>query len=173
MRGFTQVYGVDYLETYSPVVKLTSLRTILTLAACFDWEIECFDFNSAYLNGELEESEEIYMEQPPGYEEGGKDFVKRLKKALYGLKQVGRRWYDTFKRELADLGFRASAADPAVFYTWINNKIIIVAAHVDDCAMTGSSGKLITVYKAKLNDKFPLTDLGPISWLLGIKVTQD
>ena len=139
-RGFSQIYGVDYLDTYSPVAKLASFWTILALAArfnwevecfdwevecfnwevecfnwevecfnweveCFNWEVECFDFNSAYLNGELEESEEIYMEQLLGYEEGGKDFVKRLRKALYGLKQAGRRWYDTFKRELADLGF--------------------------------------------------------------------
>jgi len=139
----------------------------------FDWEVECFDFNSAYLNGELEDSEEIYMEQPPGYEEGGKDFVKRLRKALYGLKQAGRRWYDTFKRELADLGFRASAADPGVFYAQIRGNILIVAAHVDDCAMTGNSGRLITVYKAKLNDKFPLTDLRPIHSLLGIEVTHN
>jgi len=172
-RGFSQIYGVDYLDTYSPVAKLASFRTILALAARFDWEVECFDFNSAYLNGELEESEEIYMEQPPGYEEGGKDFVKRLRKALYGLKQAGRRWYDTFKRELADLGFCASAADPGVFYARIGDSILVVAAHVDDYTMTGESGKLITVYKAKLNDKFPLTNLGPISLLLGIQVTCD
>ena len=172
-RGFSQVYGVDCLETYSPVAKLTSFRTILALAARFDWEIQCFDFNAAYLNGELEESEEIYMEQPPGYEEGGKDFVKKLKKALYGFKQAGRRWYDTFSREFADLGFRARAADPGVFYARIKDKLLILAGHVDDCAMTGSSGKLITTYKSKLNDKFALTDLGDISWLLGIKVTRD
>jgi hypothetical protein len=60
--------------------------------------------------------EEIYMKQLPGYEEGGKDFVKRLKKALYGLKQAGCRWYDTFSHELANLGFCASAANPGVFY---------------------------------------------------------
>ena len=172
-RGFSQIYSVDYLDTYSPVAKLASFRTILALAARFDWEVECFDFNSAYLNGELEELEEIYMEQPPGYEEGGKDFVKRLRKALYGLKQAGHRWYDTFKCKLADLGFRASAADPGVFYARIDSNILVIAAHVDDCAMTGHSGKLITVYKAKLNDKFPLTDLRSINSLLGIQVTCD
>jgi len=171
--GFSQIYGVDYLDTYSPVAKLASFWTILTLAAHFDWEVECFDFNSAYLNGELEDTEEIYMEQLPGYEEGSKDFVKQLRKALYGLKQAGRRWYDTFKRELADLGFHASAADPRVFYTRIWGNILIVTAHVDNCAMTGNSGRLITVYKAKLNDKFPLTDLRPIHSLLGIEVTRD
>ena len=162
---------MDYLDTYSPVAKLASFQTILALAAHFDWEVKCFDFNSAYINGELEESEEIYMEQPPGYEKGGKDFVKRLRKALYRLKQVGRRWYDTFKRELADLGFQASTANPGVFYTQINSSILVIAVHVDDCVMTGHSSKLITVYKAKLNDKFPLTDLGPINSLLRIQVT--
>jgi hypothetical protein len=172
-RGFSQVYSIDYLETYLPVAKLMSFCTILALAAQFNWEIQCFDFNAVYLNGELEELEEIYMEQLPGYEEGGKDFVKRLKKALYGLKQVGHRWYDTFLHELTNLGFCASAANPGVFYTWIKGKLLILAAHVDDCTMTRSSGKLITAYKSKLNDKFPLTDLSDISWLLGIKVTHD
>ena len=114
-RGFTQVYGVDYLETYSPVAKLASLQTILALAARLGWDIICFDFNAAYLNGELEESEEIYMEQALGYAEGRAGFIKRLKKALYRLKQVGRRWYDTFAQELADLRFYPSAADPGVF----------------------------------------------------------
>jgi len=172
-QGFSQIYGVDYLDTYSPIAKLASFQTILALTAHFDWEVECFDFNSAYLNGELEDTEEIYMEQPLGYEEGGKDFVKQLRKALYRLKQVGRRWYDTFKRKLADLGFRTSATDPGVFYARIQGNILIVAAHVDDCVMTGNSGRLITVYKAKLNDKFPLTDLGPIHSLLRIEVTHD
>ena len=173
MRGFSQIYGVDYLDTYSPVAKLASFRTILALATRFDWEVECFNFNSAYLNGELEDTEEIYMEQPPGYDEGSKDFVKRLRKALYGLKQAGCRWYDTFKHKLADLGFCTSATDPRVFYARIRGNILIVAAHVDDCAMTGNSGKLITVYKAKLNDKFPLMDLGPIHSLLGIEVIRN
>src|SRR6266581_9746892 len=80
-RGFTQVYGVDYLETYSPVAKLASLQTILALAARLGWDIICFDFNAAYFNGELEVAAAIYMEQALGYAEGGAGFVKRLKKA--------------------------------------------------------------------------------------------
>ena len=72
---------------------------------------------------------------------------------------MGRRWYDTFKHELADLGFCASTTDPRVFYAQIKCKILILTAHINNCTMTGSSGKLITMYKAKLNDKFLLTDL--------------
>ena len=154
-------------------MKLTSFWKILTLTMHFDWEVKCFNFNAAYLNGELKDSEEIYMEQLLGYEKGGKDFVKRLCKALYRLKQVGHRWYNTFSYELANLGFYASGTNPRVFYTQIKHKILILTTHVDNCTMTGSLGKLITIYKGKLNDKFPLTDLGPVHWLLGIKVKHN
>ncbi len=90
-KGFMQVYGVDYFDTYSPVAKLSSIRLILALAARHDWEVKSFDFNSAYLNGELSDKEEIFMQEPLGYEtkEGGPS-VKRLLKSLYGLKQAGR-----------------------------------------------------------------------------------
>jgi hypothetical protein len=66
-RGFTQVYGEDYFNTYSPVARLCSFRLILALAARYDWDIESFDFVGAYLNGELDSNEEIYMQSPPGY----------------------------------------------------------------------------------------------------------
>ena len=171
-RGFTQIYGTDYFETYSPVAKLTSFRTILALAAREDWDIDCFDFDGAYLNGELSEDEEIYMENPPGYDEDD-DTVKRLKKSLYGLKQAGRKWYDTLKRTLADLGFRVSNADPGVFHAHDGDHPTIIAVHVDDCAITGSSPELLQDYKQKINDRHSITDLGPIHWLLGIKVTRD
>ncbi len=71
-RGFTQIYGVDYFSTYSPVTKLTSIRLILALAAHHDWDIESFDFDGAYLNGELQQNETIYMESPPGFTDNSK-----------------------------------------------------------------------------------------------------
>ena len=171
-RGFTQIYGTDYFETYSPVAKLSSLRTILALAAHEDWDIDCFDFDGAYLNGELGEDEDIYMKNPPGYNEDD-DTVKHLKKSLYGLKQAGRKWYDTLKRTLADLGFRVSDADPGVFHARNANHPIIIAVHVDDCTITSSSAELVQDYKQKINARHSITDLGPIHWLLGIKVTRD
>jgi hypothetical protein len=91
--GFTQIYGVDYFTTYSPVAKLTSFRTILAIAARHDWEIKSFDFIGAYSNGELDANEELYMQAPPGYDSDLR-VVKRLLKLLYGSKQAGRRWYN-------------------------------------------------------------------------------
>jgi Reverse transcriptase (RNA-dependent DNA polymerase) len=102
-RSFTQIYGVDYFDTFSPVMKLASIRTILTLAARHDWDVDTFDFNSAYLNGELGEEEEIYMQEPPGFEESTGS-VKWLRKSLYRLKQARRWWYDTLTCTLNNLG---------------------------------------------------------------------
>ena len=171
-QGFTQIHGTDYFETYSPVAKLTSFRAILALAAREDWDIDCFDFNGAYLNGELSKEEDIYMKNPPGYDEDN-DTVKHLKKSLYGLKQAGRKWYDTLKRTLADLGFSVSSADPGVFHAYVDNHRTIIAVHVDDCAITSSSGEQMQDFKKKINERHSITDLGPIHWLLGIKVTRD
>ena len=125
-------------------------------------------------NGELDKDEEIYMQEPLGYETGsGGSSVKRLRKSLYGLKQAGRKWYDALRRILVDLGFRVSSADPGVFYARIDDHILIPAVHVDGCVMTGSSAKVISLYKCKLNKCYVLTDLGPIHWLLGIKITHN
>ena len=88
--GFTQVYGVDYFNTFLPIAKLASFCTILAIAAKSDWEIKSFDFNGVYLNGKLDEHEEIYMQFPPGYDTQKENMVKWLHKLLYGLKQAGR-----------------------------------------------------------------------------------
>ena len=115
---------MDYFSTYSLVAKLTSFRTILTIAARHDWEIESFDFNGAYLNGKLDTNEQIFMQAPPGYESDPR-IVKKLLKSLYGLKQAGRCWYDTLTHALKSLGFRASMADPGVFIACVNGHILI------------------------------------------------
>jgi hypothetical protein len=88
-RGFTQIYSINYYDTYSPVAHLASFHLILAIAAQNNWEVEAFDFNSAYLNGELNTDEEIYMQEPLGYKTVTEDGVKKLLKALYGLKQAG------------------------------------------------------------------------------------
>jgi hypothetical protein len=172
-RGFTQIYGVDYYDTYSPVARISSLRAVLAIAAHNDWEIESFDFNGAYLNGELDEDEEIYMQPPPGYDFEYEGEVLKLEKSLYGLKQAGRRWYETLSRALIDLGFWISENDPGIFIKYIDEDILILVIYVDDCTLTGSSAELIDEYIDILDSIFSLTHLGPIYWLLGIKIIRD
>jgi Reverse transcriptase (RNA-dependent DNA polymerase) len=145
---------------------------ILAIAACNNWDIKSFNFVGAYLNGELDENEEIYMQSPLGYESDAKT-IRRLQKSLYGLKQVGCKWYDTLVCALMSLGFQTTCTDLGVFYACVDKHVLILAVHVDDCIFTGSSNELIVLYKKKLNACYVLTDLGPLHWLLGIKVTRN
>ena len=172
MRGFTQIYGVDYFNTFSLVTCLVSFRVLMALTACFGWELEAFDFNAVYLNGELNEGEEIFMQEPPGYESLG-EFIKLLLKAIYRLKQAAVKWYHILCKALIDLGFHVSSVDPGMFYVWIGEHLLMFMVHVDDCGMTGDSPKLIALYKRKLNNRHTLTELRPVHWLLRIKVTRD
>lgn len=171
-RGYTQKYGLDYFDTYAPVAKLPSFRIILAIAGRNGWPVETFDFNSAYLNSKLDE--EVYLEQPPGFEfRNRRKYVLRLKKALYGLKQGGRKWYETLCQALTDLSFKRSEADWGVFYKHEPPHITVLAMHVDDCMITGDHHPRILTYRDELNRRYKLTELGPISWLLGIKVSRD
>ena len=113
-QGFSQREGVDFSETFAPVVKSTSLRIFLAICAEHGWRIRQMDIKSAYLNGTI--SEDIYMRQPKGYEEPGREhLLTKLKKGLYGLKQAGREWYATLHDFLVGLGFRRTHADHSVF----------------------------------------------------------
>ena len=173
-RGFTQIYGIDYYETYAPVAKLASFRLILALSARNGWVVDTFDFDSAYLNSELGDDEVIYLEQPVGHEtKDRKAYVWRLLKTLYGLKQGAKNWYDALFRALVELGFKRTEADHGVFHKQIGRDIIILAVHVDDCMVAGSSTMLVSKFKVEMNKKYKLTDLGPANWLLGIKISRD
>ena len=167
-KGFTQIYGVDYYETYAPVARLASFRILLAIAARNGWPVHSFDFDSAYLNSKFEEDEVIYVEQPPGYEtKDRKGWVWRLWKALYGLKQGARNWYKSLCKALEELGFTRIEADHSVFIKRMGNNLIILAVHVDDCAVIGNSMVLIKKFMVEMNKKYKLTDTGPTSWLLG------
>ena len=114
-KGFSQEEGIDYNETFSPVVKPTTVRLVLALAAQFNWSLRQLDVTNAFLHGLLHE--EVYMTQPQGFVSKlhPSDFVCRLKKSLYGLKQAPRAWNERFTSFLPSLGFQASPADPSLF----------------------------------------------------------
>ena len=174
-KGFTQIYGVDYYETYAPVARLSSFWLLLAIAAQNSWPIDTFDFDSAYLNSVLGEEETIYMEQLLGYETGDRRYwVWRLHKTLYGLKQGARNWYEALRKALLELEFEWTEADHGVFVKKLcSGGVVIVAVHVDDGLVTGSSKPFINKFKVEMNKKYKLTDLGPTNWLLGIKINQD
>ena len=177
-QGFSQVPGVDYFDTFAPVARLASIRTVLAFAAAEDYETGQIDIKGAYLNGKLTEDEVIYMKQPPGYEErggaSGRVKVLRLVKTLYGLKQAGRRWYQMLVWIMTKLGFSRCGGDQAVFFRRCEktNVLIIVLVHVDDCSIVGKTKALVNRFKVEIAKFVDITDLGDLHWILGIEVRR-
>ena len=176
-QGFSQVPGVDYFDTYAPVATLTSIRTVLALAARLNFELHQIDIKGAYLNGKLTDDEAIYMRQPPGFESPDHpNKVCCLRKMLYGLKQSGRRWYQRLVEILVnELGFTQCAVDQAVFLRRREKpgEHIIVVVHVDDCTIAARTMKEIVELKETIRKHVEITDLGELHWLLGIEVMRN
>lgn len=115
IRGFTQKKGLDFFDTYSPVIRISTIRTIIALAAINDYVIHQMDVKTAFLNGDIEEK--IYIIQPEGFVVEGKDnMVCRLKKSLYGLKQAPKQWYEKFNSTLLDGGFEVNTSDSCLLF---------------------------------------------------------
>ena len=113
-RGNEQEEGLDYIETFSPVVRSATIRTVLHVAVTKKWSLKQLDVQNAFLHGDLKER--VIMKQPPGFENPDKpDYVWRLKKAIYGLKQAPRTWFDKFSFFLLDFEFKCSFSDPSLF----------------------------------------------------------
>ena len=137
VKGFNQKKGIDFDEIFSPVVKMTSIRTVLGLATTLDLEVEQMDVKTAFLHGNLEE--EIYMEQPEGFKVQGKEnHVCRLKKSLYGLKQAPRQWYKKFESIMSVQSYKKTTSDHCVFVRkFADGDFIILLLYVDDILIVG------------------------------------
>ncbi|GBE87024.1 hypothetical protein SCP_1002700 [Sparassis crispa] len=170
-QGYSQIPGMDFLETFAPVVRLESIRAILALAVVNNWEIGQMDVKGAYLNGDLQE--EIYMRQPEGFDDGS-GRICRLRKTLYGLKQSGREWNRKLHRELTELGYKRLEADPCV-YLWERKEgeVQIITVWVDDLLLFTNSPKLMEELKRDLQDLFEVTDLGEPQKIVGIEIERD
>ncbi|KAG8492723.1 hypothetical protein CXB51_010438 [Gossypium anomalum] len=172
VKGYSQQQGVDFFETFAPVARLDTIRFLFALAAQKQWKVHQLDVKSAFLNGFLKE--EIFIEQPEGFEVSGEEHkVYRLKKALYGLKQVPRAWYDRIDACLSRLGFTKSISEPTLYVKKDENEtLLIVSLYVDDLLVTGSKDELIEDFKKQMQDIFEMTDLGLMTYFLGMEVNQ-
>ena len=160
-KGYSQTYGIDYDETFAPVAKMSTVRTLISCAANFDWPLYQLDVKNAFLHGDLKE--EVYMEIPPGFttaETEGK--VLRLKKSLYGLKQSPRAWFDRFKRAILAMGYKQCNGDHTLFYLCSKNHITILAVYVDDIVITGDDTLKMVRLKENLRREFEIKDLGQL-----------
>jgi hypothetical protein len=169
-RGFSQKEGEDYDKTFSPVARYTSIRAIMSLAASMGWSLHKMDVKKTFLNGEIEE--EVYIEQPQGFEVHSRDtHACRLKKSLYVLKQAPRAWYDRIDNYLMRLGFSKSHADPNIYYKVVNNAPVILLLYVDDLILIGEES-LIIQCKKELASEFDMKYLGLMHYYLGLEVWQ-
>ncbi|KAM1053550.1 hypothetical protein ACFX2I_000976 [Malus domestica] len=171
-KGYCQQYGIDYAEVFAPVARLDTIRVVISLAAQKNWGIYQLDVKSAFLHGEIEE--EVFVDQPPGYEQKGHESkVYRLKKALYGLKQTPRAWYSRIESYFIEEGFNKCPHEYTLFIkTAREGKILIACLYVDDLIFTGNDETMFEKFKKSMTAEFDMTDLGKMRYFLGIEVIQ-
>lgn len=172
-KGYSQVAGIDYNETFSPTANLTSVRSLMQLAAQHDLDLHQMDVKTAYLHAPIDC--EVYMEQPEGFKvksETGEELVCKLNKSLYGLKQSGRNWNKTLHDFLTDNGFIQNPADHCVYSKQTESERVILLIWVDDLIIAARDNQTVTNVKEMLGAKFKMKDLGKLKHFLGIDFTQ-
>ena len=168
-RGFSQQYGLDYDETFSPVAKLTTIQVLLALAANRDWSLWQMHVKNAFLHGELDR--EIYMGQPMGFQsEDHPEHVCKLKKALYGLRQAPRAWYGKIAEFLTHSGYSVTSADSSLFVKAKGGRTAIVLVYVDDLIITGDCEEENLQTKKNLSVRFQMKELGQLNHFLGLEI---
>lgn len=174
-KGFQQKEGVDYFETFARTGMYKTMRIGLVLAAKWDHELDQLDVPTAFLNAEVDE--DVYMELPEGYRAGKEHLVCKLRKSLYGLKQAPRNWYLLFSGFLqSKLGFKASVSDPCLLYKRSRTgRLILLFLFVDDCQVSyhAEDRQEWNELKAMLVERFRTKDLGPSTWILGMRIVRD
>ncbi|KAH9667565.1 retrovirus-related pol polyprotein from transposon TNT 1-94-like protein [Citrus sinensis] len=173
VKGYAQKECIDFNEIFSLMVRLTTVRIVLAMCATFDLHLEQLDVKTAFLHGELEE--EIYMLQPEGFAETGKEnLVCRLNKSLYGLKQVPMCWYKRFDSFIMSLGYNRLSSDHCAYYKrFEDNDFIILLLYVDDMLVAGPNKDRIQELKAQLAREFEMKGLRPANKILGMQIHRD
>ena len=168
-NGRRQREGIDFNETFAAIAKLPSVRAVLVNAASQGWEIHQIDIKNAYLNAELTET--VYMRPPTGYLKPGQEGkVCKLLKCLYGTKQAGFEWYQTLCEFFGEIRFTCSSVDHAVFFKLGTELSSVISVSTDDMAVTGNTIEAIHWVKERFKERFEVSDLGEIKWLLGHEV---
>ena len=153
-KGYTQQYGLDYYDTFSPVAKIASVRLLLSMATMRSWPLFQLDIKNVFLHGDL--AEEVYMEQPPSFvAQGESGLVCKLHRSLYGLKQSPRAWFSRFSSVVQEFDMIRSAADHSVFYHHSSTrKCIYLIVYVDDIVISGTDQDGIQKLKQHLFSHF-------------------
>uniref|UniRef100_A0AAV1UKJ8 Integrase catalytic domain-containing protein n=1 Tax=Peronospora matthiolae TaxID=2874970 RepID=A0AAV1UKJ8_9STRA len=167
-KGFRQKYGIDYTETFSPVVKYVTLRMVIAISKHFGWPIDQLDVVTAFLYGVMKE--QVFCVIPEGVELDSTFDCLELVKSIYGLKQASRVWNETFDEYVCSIGFQVSDFDPCLYIKTSDGHCVFILVYVDDVLVTGSSLELIAQTKNDLKTRFEMTDSGKCAFVLGIEL---
>jgi hypothetical protein len=169
-----QTECIDFVETFASLAKCQSIRCLIAIAAYYGLKLEQMDVVTAFLNPDVDE--EIYIQFPQGLEVP-EEFKKgvpalRLLKGLYGLKQAPRLWNDAVNATLHRLNFTRCNSDPCLYVRKEKSDFAIIALYVADLILASNSSDLLSKVKVALKENYKMTDLGELSWCLGIQVAQ-
>jgi hypothetical protein len=171
VKGYAQRHGIDYDEVFALVARMEAVRLLLALAAHEGWEVHHMDVKTAFLNGDLQEV--VFVEQAPGFVQAGQEHkVHRLHKALYGLHQAPRAWNQKLDDKLGVLGFKKCPSEHAIYCRGAGSERLVVGVYVDDLIITGASCNSIKKFKTQMTKIFKMSDLGLLTYYLGIEVKQ-
>ncbi|GJY46641.1 retrotransposon protein, putative, ty1-copia subclass [Tanacetum coccineum] len=171
-KGYTQTYGVDYGETFSPVADIKAIRILLAIVAFYDYEIWQMDIKTAFLNGHL--SEDVYIVQHEAFvDPKHSNKVCKLQRSIYGLKQASRSWNKRFDVEIKKIGFTQNPDEPCVYLKASRSNVVILILYVDDVLLTGNNVTMLQEVKSWLCKCFSMKDLGEAAYILGIKIIHD
>ena len=170
-KGYIQCPGIDFEEVFAPVARLESVRLLLAIAAHHGWGVHHMDVKSAFLNGDLQEV--VYVQQPPGFiDDKRKHMVLWLHKALYGLRQAPRAWNQKLDASLLSLGFSRCVDEHGMYTRGAGETRLILGVYVDDLIITGGDAGVLAKFKEQMKNTFRMSDLGLLSYYLGLEVTQ-
>ncbi|MCO5582553.1 hypothetical protein L7F22_036450 [Adiantum nelumboides] len=171
-RGFSQTPGLDFTETFSPILRMSSFRLLLAMAVILNLELRHLDVQTAFLHGTL--PEKIYMQQPPLFVSlVNPEYVCRLHRSLYGLKQSARLWFQRFNEFMLSHGYTRLQTEPNIYTRHTQTTYLIVALYVDDIPVLGSSSQVVEDAISELKSAFPITDLGELTYSLGLQIDRD
>ncbi|WVZ61915.1 hypothetical protein U9M48_011722 [Paspalum notatum var. saurae] len=172
VKGYAQRQGIDYDEVFAPVARMEAVRLLLALAAQEGWQVHHMDLKTAFLNGDLQV--EVYVQQAPGFAQPEQEHkVYKLHKALYGLHQAPHAWNQKLDEQLGVLGFVKCPSEHAIYCRGRGAERLVVGVYVDDLVITGTSSSSIQKFKAEMTKVFKMSDLGLLSYYLGIEVRQE
>ncbi|GJY19713.1 putative RNA-directed DNA polymerase [Tanacetum coccineum] len=171
-KGYTQTYRIDYVETFSPVAKIKSIRIMLVIAAFHDYEIWQMDVKSAFLNEKL--TKDVFMAQPKGFENAKyPKTVCKLQKTIYGLKQASRSWNLCFHEKVTQFGFSRSEDESCIYVKVSGSVVVFLVLYVDDILLIGNDIPTLQSVKDLLGKCFAIKYLGDATYILGIKIYRD